>query len=73
MDVIVPMYHIEYNDIINIKVMKAMMDELQASGLSQEEILEKAQILMKAFGKEDAGSTAEYKLLRLEYNISLEW
>ena len=66
MDVIVPMYHIEYNDIINIKVMKAMMDELQASGLSQEEILEKAQILMKAFGKEDAGSTAEYKLLRLE-------
>ena len=65
MDVIVPMYHIEYNDIINIKVMKAMMDELQASGLSQEEILEKAQILMKAFGKEDAGSTAEYKLFRL--------
>ena len=59
------MYHIEYNDIIYIKVMKAMMDELQASGLSQEEILEKAQILMKAFGKEDAGSTAEYKLLRL--------
>ena len=44
--------------------MKAMMAELQASGLSEEEILEKAQILMKAFGKEDAGSTAEYKLLR---------
>ncbi len=44
--------------------MKAMMEELQASGLSAEEILEKAQILMKAFGKEDLASTAEYKLLR---------
>jgi len=54
------------------EVMKAMMDELAASGLTQEEILEKAQILMKAFGKEDTGSTAEYKLLSKQKNIALK-
>ena len=32
--------------------------------MSEDEILEKAQLLMKAFGKEDTASTAEYKLLR---------
>ena len=44
--------------------MKAMLEELQASGMSEDEILEKTQLLMKAFGKEDSASTAEYKLLR---------
>jgi len=54
------------------EVMKAMMEELQASGLSAEEILEKAQILMKAFGKEDLASTAEYKLLSKQRNQALK-
>ena len=45
--------------------------ELAASGLSEEEILAKAQLLMKAFGKEDAGSTAEYKLLSKQKNKAL--
>merc|ERR1719383_522712 len=52
--------------------MKAMLDELAASGLSEEEILEKAQILMKAFGKEDTASTAEYKLLSKQRNNALK-
>ena len=38
--------------------------------MTEDEILEKAQILMKAFGKEDTASTAEYKLLRF-VNFSL--
>jgi len=54
------------------EVMKAMMEELQATGMSAEEILEKAQILMKAFGKEDTGSTAEYKLLSKQKNAALK-
>jgi len=54
------------------EVMKAMLDELAASGLSEEEILEKAQILMKAFGKEDTASTAEYKLLSKQRNNALK-
>lgn len=45
--------------------------ELAASGLSEEEILAKAQLLMKAFGKEDAASTAEYKLLSKQKNKAL--
>ena len=48
-----------------------MKMELAASGLSEEEILAKAQLLMKAFGKEDAGSTAEYKLLSKQKNKAL--
>ena len=44
--------------------MKAMQEELAASGMSEEDILEKTQLLMKAFGKEDTASTAEYRLLR---------
>ena len=48
-----------------------MKMELAASGLSEEEILAKAQLLMKAFGKEDAASTAEYKLLSKQKNKAL--
>ena len=47
-----------------MQVMKAMLEELQASGMTEDEILEKTQLLMKAFGKEDSASIAEYKLLR---------
>merc|ERR1719427_581718 len=45
--------------------------ELAASGMSEEEILHKAQLLMKAFGKEEVGSTAEYKLLSKQKNKAL--
>ena len=45
--------------------------ELAASGLSEEEILAKAQLLMKAFGKEDTASTAEFKLLSKQKNKAL--
>ena len=48
-----------------------MKMELAASGLSEEEILKKTQLLMKAFGKEEAGSTAEYKLLSKQKNKAL--
>ena len=51
--------------------MNIMKMELAASGLSEEEILAKAQLLMKAFGKEDAASTAEYKLLSKQKNKAL--
>ena len=53
------------------QVMNIMKMELAASGLSEEEILAKAQLLMKAFGKEDAASTAEYKLLSKQKNKAL--
>ena len=39
--------------------------------MSEEEILAKAQLLMKAFGKEDTASTAEYKLLSKQKNKAL--
>ena len=48
-----------------------MKMKLAASGLTEEEILAKTQILMKAFGKEEAGSTAEYKLLSKQKNKAL--
>ena len=44
--------------------------ELGASGLSEEEILHKTQLLMKAFGKEDTASTAEYRLLRYTRHLA---
>jgi len=53
------------------EVMNIMKMELAASGLTEEEILAKTQILMKAFGKEEAGSTAEYKLLSKQKNKAL--
>ena len=51
--------------------MNILKMELAASGLSEEEILAKAQLLMKAFGKEDAASTAEFKLLSKQKNKAL--
>jgi len=54
------------------EVMKAMQAELAASGLTEEEILEKTQLLMKSFGKEDTASTAEYKLLSKQKNNALK-
>ena len=39
-----------------------MKAELAASGMTEEEILLKAQVLMKAFGKEDTTSMAQYSL-----------
>ena len=51
--------------------MNIMKMELAASGMSEEEILAKAQLLMKAFGKEDTASTAEYKLLSKQKNKAL--
>merc|ERR1719282_1215417 len=53
------------------EVMNIMKMELAASGLSEEEILAKAQLLMKAFGKEDTASTAEFKLLSKQKNKAL--
>lgn len=53
------------------EVMSAMKLELAASGLSEEEILHKTQLLMKAFGKEEVGSTAEYKMLSKQKNKAL--
>eukprot|EP00091_Calanus_sinicus_P012383 TRINITY_DN2794_c0_g1_i4.p1 TRINITY_DN2794_c0_g1~~TRINITY_DN2794_c0_g1_i4.p1 ORF type:complete len:974 (-),score=303.85 TRINITY_DN2794_c0_g1_i4:613-3534(-) len=53
------------------EVMAIMKLELAASGLSEEEILHKTQLLMKAFGKEEVGSTAEYKLLSKQKNKAL--
>ena len=51
--------------------MNIMKMELAASGMSEEEILAKAQLLMKAFGKEDTASTAEFKLLSKQKNKAL--
>ena len=48
-----------------------MLEELAASGMSEEDILEKTQLLMKAFGKEDTASTAEYRLLRYIYDVQV--
>jgi len=53
------------------EVMNIMKMELAASGLSEEEILHKTQLLMKAFGKEEVGGTAEYKLLSKQKNKAL--
>jgi len=53
------------------EVMNILKMELAASGLSEEEILAKTLLLMKAFGKEDAANTAEYKLLSRQKNKAL--
>jgi len=53
------------------EVMNIMKMELAASGMSEEEILHKTQLLMKAFGKEEVGGTAEYKLLSKQKNKAL--
>ncbi len=57
----------------NFQVMKAMKKELQASGMSEEEILHKTQILMKAFRREDPTATmAEYALASKQKNVALK-
>merc|ERR1719211_37395 len=53
------------------EVLNIMKLELAASGLSEEEILEKAKLLMRAFGKEEAGSTAEFMLMSKQTNGAL--
>ena len=55
-----------------LQVMKVMMSELAASGMGEEEILKKTQLLMKSFGKEEVGSTAEYKLVGKQKNSALK-
>jgi len=52
------------------EVLNIMKLELAASGLTEEEILVKAQLLMKAFGKE-GDSTAEYMLMSKQMNGAL--
>merc|ERR1719397_2053910 len=54
------------------KVLNIMKLELAASGLSEEEILEKAKLLMRAIGKEEAGSSAEFMLMSKQTNAALQ-
>jgi len=55
------------------EVMKAMKAELKASGMSDEDILKKSCILMKAFKREDASaSIAEYNLPSKQRNVALK-
>ena len=55
------------------KVMKAMKAELRNSGMSEEEILKKTCVLMKAFNREDPGaSMAEYNLASKQKNLALK-
>ena len=50
-----------------------MKAELAASGMSEEDILAKACLLMKAFGREDAtASMAEYSLAGKQTNSALK-
>jgi len=53
------------------EVLNIMKLELAASGLTEEEILEKAKLLMRAFGKEEAGSTADFMLMSKQTNGAL--
>merc|ERR1719228_1199329 len=53
------------------EVLNAMKLELAASGLTEEEILHKTQLLMKAFGKEEVASTAEFMLMSKQKNQAL--
>ena len=53
--------------------MKAMKAELRNSGMSEEEILKKTCVLMKAFNREDPGaSMAEYNLASKQKNLALK-
>ena len=53
--------------------MKAMKAELRNSGMSEEEILKKTCVLMKAFNREDPGaSMAEYNLASKQKNLALQ-
>ena len=55
----------------SLQVMKAMKAELENSGLSEEEIFHKTQVLMKAFGKEGESDLAEYSLAGKQKNSAL--
>jgi hypothetical protein len=53
--------------------MKAMKAELKMSGMSEEDILHKTQVLMKAFGRNDPTATlAEYALASKQKNSALK-
>ena len=53
--------------------MKSMMAELANAGLTQEDILHKTQVLMKAFKREDPTATlAEYALASKQKNLALK-
>merc|ERR1719225_597129 len=55
------------------EVMKSMMAELANAGLTQEDILHKTQVLMKAFKREDPTATlAEYALASKQKNLALK-
>ena len=50
-----------------------MKAELRNSGMSEEEILKKTCVLMKAFNREDPGaSMAEYNLASKQKNLALK-
>ena len=49
-----------------------MQLELKNSGMSEEDILRKTQILMKAFGKEESSTMAEYSLASKQKNSALK-
>ena len=49
-----------------------MKAELAASGMTEEEILLKAQVLMKAFGKEATTSMPQYSIASAQKNNALK-
>lgn len=46
--------------------------ELANSGMSEEDILRKTQLLMKSFGKDEGSSLAEYSLASKQKNSALK-
>ena len=75
---LLPLYKItiispSHSTFFKFQVMKAMKDELRNSGLTEEEILHKTQILMKAFRREDpSANLAEYALASKQKNAALK-
>ena len=49
-----------------------MQKELKDSGMSEEDILKKTQLLMKSFGREESSSMAEYSLASKQKNSALK-
>nr|XP_040575727.1 uncharacterized protein LOC121124624 isoform X7 [Lepeophtheirus salmonis] len=54
------------------EVLKAMKAELLDSGMSEEDIFRKTQLLMQAFGRDESGSLAEYSLVGKQKNSALK-
>eukprot|EP00096_Caligus_rogercresseyi_P009361 TRINITY_DN316_c0_g2_i1.p2 TRINITY_DN316_c0_g2~~TRINITY_DN316_c0_g2_i1.p2 ORF type:complete len:1031 (-),score=293.92 TRINITY_DN316_c0_g2_i1:292-3384(-) len=54
------------------EVLKAMKAELLDSGMPEEEIFRKTQLLMQAFGRDESGSLAEYSLVGKQKNSALK-